>query len=440
MGRAQVQPDGVSWTDRVKNPAPWFTWGADVRLRNDSSGNPFLTEADPPGHSYSFERLRLRQWNTLSPADWGELNVRFTWEGRHYWLPDSRKEWDESDLIFDSLNGKFKLPDFPATLIVGRQDFSFGDSWLISDGTPLDGPRTFYFDAVRATIELDRIKSTLDVIFLDQAGKSDARVPVLFGDSKYVIEQDERGVIAYLRNKSIEQTLMDAYFIYKHDKAVLPAGDTGEVYAFGSRLARNFNTNVAGRIEGVYEFGRRANTVMFPNQHVSLSAWGLNSRLTCSFRDRSKNLLWLGYEMRSGSDVHDPARHQFDPLWGRWAQFSELFPDELDRPSDRANLHRINLGYQIEPAAGLLLQAGYNAIFAYAGRKSGTLGYSEDGDFKGHLMTLLLRYDFNRYWSGLILGEYFIPGDYYAVPAGGGPLSSRDDPASFLRVQMLFTF
>jgi hypothetical protein len=430
----------LDWADRIKSPVEWFSWGADVRLRNDTSDNAYLTDADPPGHTYSFERLRIREWNTLSPCKGFEFNLRFTWEGRHYWAPDSKEEWDKSEIVFDSLNGKFKFQEIPLTLIAGRQDIVFGEGWLVSDGTPLDGPRTNYFDALRATVDMKEIKGALDLVYIDQTSDSNRRLAPIFSKDRPLMEQDERGAIAYFTTKPGDSTQIGAYFIYKHDEAVLKSGDNGDVYTIGGSLAHDLNSNVTGRVEGAYQFGTRKNAVMFPNQESALSAFGLNSRLTYSFRDPLKSQAWLGYEVLSGNDAHDSHNHQFDPLWGRWAKYSELFPNDLDRPSDRSNLHRINIGCQVEPANGMPIQANYHAIFAYANRFSDTPGFSDHGSFKGHLFTALLRYQYNRFWSGYLLGEYFIPGNYYEAPSGGGPLHTRDDPAAFLRTQIVFTF
>ncbi|MDA8429747.1 MAG: alginate export family protein [Geobacteraceae bacterium] len=432
-------PPALDWADRIKNPVEWFSWGADVRLRNDSSNNPYLIDADPPGHSYSFERLRIREWNTLRPRQELEFKLRFTWEGRHYWLPASKEEWDESEIVIDSLSATYRFPNIPVTLIVGRQDMVFGDGWLISDGTPLDGPRTNYFDALRATVDLKKIKSSLDLIYIDQTSRSNRWLTPFYNKSKALMEQDERGAIAYFSNKAIDGTPIDAYYIYKHDEAVLPSGDNGDVNTFGGSLAHDFTGNLSGRVEAAYQFGIRANAAMFPAQGSDFSAWGLTSRLTYSFRDPAKNQMWLGYEGLSGNDAHDSHNHQFDPLWGRWAKYSELFPNDLDRPGDRSNLHRINLGYQVAPASWLL-QVNYQALFAYANRYSGAPGFSNHGSFKGNLFTAIVRYTFNRFWSGYILGEYFTPGNYYEAPPGGGPLDSRRDPASFLRAEIVYTF
>ena len=53
--------------------------------------------------------------------------------------------------------GKCKSPilsGVPLDFKIGRQDLFLGNGWLVGDGTPLDGSRTFYFDAIRATLPL----------------------------------------------------------------------------------------------------------------------------------------------------------------------------------------------------------------------------------------------------------------------------------------------
>ena len=438
--RAQKGPPQLDWPDQVKNPVDWFKWGADLRFRHDSGENPYLTEADPPGHSSSFERLRVREWNTLSPGKGLELNFRLLWEGRHFWAPASKSPWDASEILLDNLAAKLRLEALPVTIVVGRQDIVFGEGWLVFDGTPLDGPRTSYFEAVRATVELTAIDSVLDLLYIDQTSSGDRRLPPLFSKKSRLMEQDERGAIAYFSNTSIERTQLDAFFIYKHDEAVLPAGDNGDVFTIGGRLARDLSPNLSGRVEGAYQFGHRQNAAMFPSQDSSLSAWGLHGRLTYGFGDPSKNQVCLGYEVLSGTDARDAHNQQFDPLWGRWARYSELFPNDVDRPSDRSNFHRVNLGYQVEPINGMVIQANYHAFFAYANRFSGTPGFSEHGRFKGHLLTALIRYRLSRFWSAYLLGECFLPGNYYAAPSDDGPLQTRTDPATFLRVEAVFTF
>lgn len=435
----QVAPP-PHWADALKQPVDWLMWGADLRLRNDSSHNPSLTVADPPGHEVSFERLRLRTWSSVRPLDGLELAARVAWEGRHYWSPSSTDPWDRSEVIVDNVHARIAVPGVPVTLIVGRQDVVFGEGWLVFDGTPLDGPRTAFFDAARVTVGLEAVKGALDLVYVDQRSDPTARLPPLLCRRKPLMEQNERGAIAHLGTRALDATAVAVYGIYKRDDPVLPAGDRGEVYTVGGAVDRELGADDSVRLEGAYQFGHRANAVLLAGKDSRLSAWGTNGRFTHAFQDALANRAWLGFEVLSGNDGGSVANHQFDPLWGRWARYSELFPNELDRPGDRANVVRLNVGDELGPLAGMQVQVNYHAIFAYANRKGGTPGYSDGGRFKGHLFTALVKHSFDRFWTAKLLLEVFAPGDHYDVPPGGGPLASRRDPASFARVEIYGTF
>lgn len=434
-----IMPPVLDQIESGQNSVNWFKCGLDVRFRHESIENPYLTDADPPGHIFHFERLRIREWNTIRPYNEYEFNLRFTWEGKHYWMPVSKDEWEKSEIVFDNFSGKFSLGEL-ATVTMGRQDIVFGDGWLVFDGTPLDGPRTSYFDAVRATIDLKNIRSTVDLIYINQTSNSRSRLSPVFSKHIAVMEQDEHGAIINFSCKFNGHTHIEPYFIYKHDKAVLSKGDNGAVYTFGSRFDYDFGSYLTLHIEGAYQFGSRLNTVLFPNQYGSLSAFGINSHLTYGFHGPMNGQVWLGYMVLSGNEAQSPRNHQFDPLWGRWAQYSELFPNDFDRPGDRSNLIRFNFGFQIEPLNGMVVQANYQALFAYANRFYGVTGFSDESKFKGHLFTSSIRYRYNRIWSALILGEYFLPGGYYKSTPAGSALQTRNDPAAFLRVQIVCTF
>jgi hypothetical protein len=440
---SQVKNDTISpaflRVDQIKNPVAWFSWGADVRLRQELTRNQYLTKTDPPGYICNFERMRLRQWNTFKPFQSLDINWRLVWEGRYYWKPDSKSGLDRSEILFDNLNCKLKFCKIPLTLTIGRQDIVFGDGWLVSDGTPLDGPRTTYFEAVRATFDMKSVKCICDLIYIDQTSNPDYRLPPIFSQKKPLVEQNERGAILNFSYRMVENSQVDPYFMYKHDDVVLANGDNGDVYVAGCRIDHNFNKKLICHADGAYQFGQRENAVMFLENESRLSAFGFNCRLTYNFCDSLQNQLWSGFSVLSGNDANSAHNHQFDPLWGRWAQYSELFPNEFDRPGERSNVHRINVGHQVAPNSKILVQTNYQAIFAYANRNSGIKGFSNDGIFKGQLLTLLLKYQCTRYWSFLLLGECFIPGDYYQTP-DDGTLCTRNDPAAFLRVQSCFAF
>ena len=451
-------PSDKDWTDDWKQPTKWFKWGADERIRQEYLHNPFYLDVDPPGHEYNNLRVRSRIWGTISPCDYFDFNIRLTNEARYWWAPESKPgdlknasgDWDYSDVLFDNLNFKFKnLFETKSTLTIGRQDFltpqgapSFGDGWLVLDGTPLDGSRTVYFDAVRLNVDLEKCNTSVDVVFINQYSDPDAWLPPINSESSpALMEQDERGVVLYARNKSIDKTQIDGYFIYKHDDPQLGNGDEGDVYTVGSRVGYEFNANLKGSIEGAYQFGNRSNPAMFGAQDSELSAWGMNSRLTYSFNDDLKNRVWVGMEMLSGDDADGGTNGQFDPLWGRWPQWSELYiyPYATEtRIAETTNVIHPQVGWGISPMKGMDVTATYHPLWAFENTRhdQGAAGSGfDDGSMRGHLFTAILKYKFNKHVGMHLWTEYFIAGDYYETV---GP--RNEDDVAFVRWEMYFTF
>jgi hypothetical protein len=424
---------GGNWVNQIKHPAPWLTLSADERIRQEYLPNIYLTNADPPGQDWDSIRIRTRVGAAVAPSDNFTLNTRVTWEPRYWFEPHSREGWNPCEALIDTLNAQLKLPDAGLTLTVGRQDIILGSAWLVLEGTPLDGSRTIYFDAARATLDLKDCKTTVDGIFIYQSAWNDAWLPPIDADErKPQIEQDEIGAILYVTNKSIENTQLDGYFIYKRADKVLANGDDADIYAPGARIIHSFTPNWTGCLEGVYEFGDKNSD--------NLCAWGLNSRLTYKFNDDHKNSVWIGYEALSGDDPDTSTNEQFDPLWGRWPQWSEgyvyTYANET-RIAETTNLQRINVGWQCEPSKKMTLSANYHALFAFQNNR--TAGFTDDGKFRGHLITGGVTYKFNQYMSGNLWGELLLPGNYYDDSAGR-PFDARRDPAAYLRWEIMFNF
>ncbi len=422
--------------EKMKHPFKGFSWGADERIRQEYLNNHYTLNEKSPGHEFDFGRYRTRLWGSYSPAEFFELNARLNWEWRQWEnTPPGKKPTDWSFVRADVLNFKLKTPKNSTALTVGRQDIALGDGWLVMDGTPLDGSTTLYFDAARLNTTLPDIKTTFDLIYIDQYARIDKWLPTMNDNDEYIqIEQDERAAMLYASNKSRKDTTIDGYLIYKHEKAVLPegphSGNSADIYTVGSRVERSFNEHWKGRIEGAYQFGNK--------NSQPLSAWGAVGRLTYLFNDPLKNQLFLAGEALSGRRKGADTDQQFDPLWGRWPQWSELYiytyrPET--RIAETTNLFRLGPGYQFMPTKNLTLSCAYNALWAMetplANTSNGGMNFG-DGHFRGHLLTSYAKYKFSNHLAGHLWGEYFIPGGYYASPS--------NDPAIYLRMEIVLTF
>jgi len=435
-----------------------FTWGADLRLRWEFLDNATTLNDDLPGAERSFARYRGRLWGQVAPTESFEAYARLMWEGRYYANPDDFvipvpgqgptniiDTTYSGALMFDNLFVKLnRVGGLPLTFKIGRQDMFLGNGWLVGDGTPLDGSRTFYFDAIRATYAAESIGTTFDLILLDQSNDTDRFPGTLNDKTEDQTEQDEQGIILYARNKSLmKDTDLDGFFIYKSDDAAQPLWRVnngldpfpsptrdGETYALGARIDSKLTPNWSLRAEAAFEWGDRFDE--------DLEAFGFNGRGTYHFGDSLSNRVHLGYEYLSGDDPGTDDVEAFDPLWGRWPQWSELYQPYTypigndSRTGEATNLQRINLGWGMKPHPTTEVTLDYHALFANENTRGGLPGFSKDGKFRGNLFTGWVKTKFDKHIAGHLVAEYFDPGDYYDAP--------REQSAWYLRAEIFLTY
>ena len=418
----------------IRQPVDWFKWGADLRLRHEFHENAITLNNDAPNDLWSYNRYRARVWGSVLPSDDLSLNARLVWEGRYWWEPQARQGFDDSYILPDQANVQFRnIGDTKGTITIGRQDIILNDGWLVLEGTPLDGSRTIFFDAARLQLPLCDQRQSIDAAILAQRSSLDDWTPILMSDDEaHMTEQNEWGLYVDYRFKPAKTTQYDAYYIYKNNDRVLANGDDGEIHTVGGRADHAFNDNIRGRIEGAYQFGSNENSYS-PATNDDLSAFGITSRLSYLFNDQSQNKLHMNFEFLSGDDPSTSKNEMFDPLWGRWPQFSELYVYTMaseTRIAQVTNLYRIGPSWEATPTKKLSLSASYYALFA--DERTYTSAAYGDGYFRGHLFQAFLRYKFNSYVAGHLWAEYLIPGSYYS--------DQRDDNAMFLRAELTFTF
>ncbi len=458
---------------QIKNPVNWMNWGGDLRIRNEYFNNAQTLTSDPllnprfaPLHSQDYFRFRGRLWASLTPMEGLSLNARLAAEPREWMEPSSTGNFfNQSGLewrygIVDNLNVQWKKPlDLPATLTVGRQDLALGENWLTGDGTPGDGSWTFFLDAARLTYDLKEQHTTIEAIGLLQFARPDAWLPTLGTSTTagppsapyFLTDQNEKGAILYIANKSIPQANLDGYFIYKHDTRVNnpPAaknGDNGDIYTVGGRVSGLVQDHWKYSAEGAYQFGEKQdptinNTLLAPGAQTTgyrdISAFGVNAKLAYLFNDKLNNQISLNYEYLSGDDPNTKGDEMFDLLWGRYPRWSELYNIYSYIPETRvgqtANIQRIGPGWSFTPVKNMDFSLNYNAMFAPESvptRANVPTAFSRSGDFRGHYIQAILRYKFSRHMAAHLWSEFVLPGSFYA----------DNQAMTFLRGEVMFTF
>ena len=420
---------------RTKQPAPWFSWGADFRARTIWSDNMTTLDDETPNHERHFQRYRSRVWGTLKPTEDIDVNVRFVWEPRVIQKGprpngpvNSRYIWDE--VVFDRFNVTLRnVADLPLTLVLGRQDILLGNGWLVIDGTPLEGTRTLFFDAVRATWDARDIDTKFDVIYIDNDDDNDRWVRPFNQTGQTVMEQDERGLIFYVTNTSLEKATIEGFYIYKHDTPRAARGNDSELHTVGGRTVTQLTDNLTWRGEGAYQWGEQNN--------MSLRAFAVNNRVTYACKDPLDNRFHVDYEFLSGDDPDSAGSIQsFDPLWGRYPQWSELYfytvAMERGRPGEVTNLHRLAFGWQCKPADPLTFRTRYHLLWSDENTNRANARFTRGGSFRGQLLEGKLSYKFCERVSGHLVGEAFFPGNFYS--------SAANEPALFFRYELMFTW
>ncbi|MFA5784662.1 MAG: hypothetical protein WC962_07260 [Phycisphaerae bacterium] len=458
-----------AFLDWFHNPADWIEMGADERFKIIVAKNIDTLSDDLNNNRenhWNFIRQRMRWWQKFKLDEDVDFNSRLVWEFRHWdegptgagQQRDKRVDFDE--ILFDQFNITWRnMFGTPVKGVFGRQDIILGRGWLVLDGTPLDGSRTIYFDAMRFTYDWAEKNTVFDLILIHQEAAEDAWLKPINDEDRHVTEQDENGIIFYVTNKSLEKTQFEGYFIYKNDNPIdVTAADEpvpwpsavwsrkAEIFTFGGAVEHRFDDHWSARAEGAMQVGDKEEP--FTGRMADLEAFGFVSKLDYNFNDEKKNNLHIGYEYLSGDDPDTRDYEQFDPLWGEWPQWSELYVYTYNLETmigETTNLHRFNVGHSFKPAPNWQINTDYHALWAAENTSdqaryaypwynvvSNDFNTSNDSKFRGHLFTLWVKWQCCPQLRWHWLAEYFSPGSYYS--------QAIRDGAYFLRFNIEYTF
>jgi hypothetical protein len=244
------------------------------------------------------------------------------------------------------------------------------------DGTPGDGSWTSYFDSARFTAEAKNIKTKFDLIYINQKAVPDAWLPTIGDGTSYpVTDQNEQGAILYVSNKSIKNTQIDGYFIYKNDKratfmvAGVPKtpGDNADIGTIGGKITGTPNANWQYSLEGAYQFGSKDDRILGVFERRDIAAYGGKGKITYLLKDDLNNQFTLSGEILSGDDPKTKDKDEmFDVLWGRWPRWSELYiysyiNETSGKIAQMNNLGRLGYTWTCAPAKGTNVSLTYNA-------------------------------------------------------------------------------
>ena len=404
----------------------------------------------------NFFRIRASLWGRIDLDKKATLYAKLTDEFKPYTYfggtsssaPDKSAtkkgyHFDINEVLFDNLYLDLKeVCDAPFDLCIGRQDLAisdYGEGFLIGDGTPVDGSRTYYFNAVKAGWHIDG-NSTLDAIFIDDP-RDDEFLPMINPTklvnvsnpaADKVTQQlnttDEKAAILYFRNKSVKNLYAEGYYIYKTEAA---EGGTGlqsqrtRLHTFGSYSKYNFSPyTLRGQL--AYQAG----------DYGDNSRSGLGGYV---YIDRTfKNIPWsplasLGYIYLSGDKRSTGSNEAWDPLFSRYPWLSEIYTQTLAGETGMTgywtNFQWERAALTIFPVKKTKLWLAYNFLRANAQVVASSI-FSGTSKTRGQLIQSRLDYEISKNITTYFTAEYLIPGKFYA----------NQSEAVFLRTELMIKF
>ena len=391
-------------------PGPRLKVGFVERFRLEAWDNAVgLDDRANDATAYTRNRTTLSlRW--LATRDL-EVLAKVTNEFRVYLAPKDRP-FDRHEAFFDNAYVKWTIPARrPLALTAGRQDINLGEGFVIADGTPLDGSRSYYFNALRLDAGLGGNHKL--ILFVHATETTDTYLPVLHKRSQALVEQPEKALAAYYSG-ALGKTKVDAYAVRKSNEAAGAWPVAGRIDTLGARAQMPLLRGLVLTAEGALQAGRHGD--------AGRAAFGGLAHLDASPSWKVPYLksLTLGGILLSGDDPSTARMEGWDPVFGRWPKWSEGYIYTLIRESRVAYWSNLNslygaLGFDLGSRAnGTLTVHRLGAERARPGAFPGGTGLH-----RGTLVVGRLNYIVSKALSGHLHCERFEPGSFYAPGRSG---------------------
>jgi hypothetical protein len=436
---------GVTSALRAEDPSALSVkLGMSERIRNEYYNNTTDMNADKNDQNDYF-RIRTSVWGQVQYKSYITAYAKFTNEFRKYIkdpkVPKRDFTWDE--IFVDNLYLKLDSPCKRFALTVGRQNLMYGEGFILMDGSPWDGSRSIYYDAVKLSATFG--KTVVDLLGIDNTRIED-RLPVIRSDElsdgklkgqtkdQMMNDGEEKAFGAYVTTTAWSKAKIEAYGIRKIEKPNpwIPKGPVNKsdltLNTLGARLSGFAVTPRLGlTAEWAYQFGDQG--------AINQNSFGGYTYLTYQMWPDQKDAVSFGFIALSGDDPKTANNEGWNPLFSRWPKWSELYIYSImnetiegaSRVAYWTNLFAPYLSYTAPLTPKLTIILNYFNLNAMQARTftDGILS----GKARGNEVQCWLKYVYNKNISGHILLDYLIPGTFYQEPRTPGP---------FIRGELLF--
>jgi hypothetical protein len=405
-------------------PAPRLKLIFVERFRFESWDNAISLD-DTANDANAYTRNRTTLGLSWRPVKNLEILGKATNEFKVYLAPKNQAfSWNE--IFFDNLYVKWTIPGrVPFTATAGRQDLNFGEGFVIADGTPLDGSRSYYFNAIR--LDADLSKNHRLTAFAHAQKTTDRYLPVINKAPRPLAEQPEQAVALYYGG-TFGKAKIDAYAVRKTTDANEAWPEPARIDTLGLRAVAPLAKRLSLAAEAAYQAGSRGD--------FGRSAYGAIAHLDYDLAGTLPLLktMTVGGTLLSGDDPATPRAEGWDPIFSRWPKWSEGYIYTFTRESRSSywsNLSALyailalDLGQRVDGHLMVMPMGAEHPQLEPGGFPGGT------GHGRGTLFRGRLNYKLSQYFTGRVIWEHFIPGSFYFAGA-----SSYD----WLQLELIFRY
>ena len=391
-------------------PAPRLKLIFVERYRFESWDNAISLD-DTANDANAYTRNRTTLGLSWRPVKNLEILGKATNEFKVYLAPKNQAfSWNE--IFFDNLYVKWTIPGrVPFTVAAGRQDLNFGEGFVIADGTPLDGSRSYYFNAIR--LDADLSKNHRLTAFAHAQKTTDRYLPVINKVPRPLAEQPEQAMALYYGG-TFGKAKIDAYAVRKTTDANEAWPEPARIDTLGLRAVAPLAKRLSLAAEAAYQAGSRGD--------FGRSAYGAIVHLDCDLEGTLPLLktMTVGGILLSGDDPATPRAEGWDPIFSRWPKWSEGYIYTFTRESRSSywsNLSALyailalDLGQRVDGHLMIMPMGAEHPQLEPGGFPGGT------GHGRGTLFRGRLNYKLSQYFTGRVIWEHFIPGSFYFAGA-----------------------
>ena len=385
-------------------PAPRLKLIFVERFRFEAWDNAVSLD-DTAGDGVAYTRNRTTLGLNWRVAKNFEILGKITNEFRVFLAPKDRAfNWHE--IFFDNLSIKWTIPGrLPFTITAGRQDINLGEGFVIADGTPGDGSRSYYFNALR--VDADLHKNHKLIFFLHAQETTDTYLPLINERPQPLAEQPENALALYYSG-AFGKARIDAYAVRKTTEGTELFPVAERIDTFGLRGQAPLVRRLALTAEGALQTGTHGD--------AGRSAFGGIVHLDYDITGALPLLktVVVGGIYLSGDRPGTETIEGWDPIFSRWPKWSESYIYTLtreSRPSYWSNLTSLYGSLALDFGSrsdGLLMFQRMGAVEAQPGVFPGGTGLGRGALLKGRL-----NYKISKFLSGRVIWEHFIPGSFY---------------------------